>query len=139
MKVLSQRVREKGGGKRERWCNALSLRLVLFFYITFRIVEPQIDPVPLKKPLAEKGFMLSHVTFFLLTVLEKLLIYWVNIYWELTILLFGHWTSAVNKADKFLVLVWETVFKLRYIETNIVQTVRREKGRAKGGNFCEWI
>lgn len=43
----------------------------------------------------------------------------------------------MNKADKFLVLVWETVLKLRYIETNIVQTIRREKGRAKGGNFCE--
>ena len=56
--------------------DVMSLRLLYYFpHFLFGIVEPPIDSVPPRKPLAEKGFMLFHLAFFLLFALGKLLIY----------------------------------------------------------------
>ena len=94
-KVLSQgeRGREEGKerkrekeNKRKRWCDVLSLRLLYYFpNFPFEIGEPLIDSVPSGKPLSAKGFVLSHLAFFLVIALGKLLVYWADVYQELTI------------------------------------------------------
>lgn len=139
LKTQRERERRREGGTewiRMCWHNVMSLRLLYYFsYFTFGIIEPLINSLPPQKPLAEKDFMFSLLVFFLLTALEKLLIYWANIKnLPCARLSFRCW-DAVKPADKILVLMRETVLKLKYTKAKLFQTISWGKGRAKGGKF----
>lgn len=78
------------------------LRLLYYFsHLTFGVTEPLIGSVPLQKPLAETDVGLSHLAFFPLTALGKLLIYWANIYRVLPLCqaLCPALDAVVSKAD----------------------------------------